>query len=100
MQVVESTGIVVTPYLEYPQLLGVLLRMLNESAPSVRHEVLKARRKPSCLLSAASHKWAAMHACQNLLEPLDGACNCLLSAMTLRRDMSPLAGQTCKLVHD
>ena len=48
MQVVESTGIVVTPYLEYPQLLGVLLRMLNESAPSVRHEVLKAYPSTCC----------------------------------------------------
>ena len=48
MQVVESTGIVVTPYLEYPQLLGVLLRMLNESAPSVRHEVLKACPSTCC----------------------------------------------------
>ena len=33
----------VTPYLEYPQLLGVLLRMLNEGAPAVRQEVLKVR---------------------------------------------------------
>ncbi|BDA44527.1 Serine/threonine-protein kinase TOR [Coccomyxa sp. Obi] len=42
-QVVESTGLVMTPYIEYPQLLGVLLRMLNEGEGShhVRREVLK-----------------------------------------------------------
>ncbi|KAK9806315.1 hypothetical protein WJX72_010074 [[Myrmecia] bisecta] len=40
-QVVESTGIVVTPYMEYPQLLGVLLRMLNEGTSNVQYEVLK-----------------------------------------------------------
>ena len=35
-----------TPYLEYPQLLSVLLRMLNEGEGSVhiRREVLKVRR--------------------------------------------------------
>lgn len=40
---VESTGLVMTPYIEYPQLLGVLLRMLNEGegSPLVRREVLK-----------------------------------------------------------
>ncbi len=34
-----------TPYLEYPQLLSVLLRMLNEGEGSVhiRREVLKVR---------------------------------------------------------
>ena len=44
-QVVESTGLVMTPYLEYPQLLSVLLRMLNEGEGSVhiRREVLKVR---------------------------------------------------------
>ncbi len=44
-QVVESTGLVMSPYLEYPQLLGVLLRMLNEGEGSqhVRREVLKVR---------------------------------------------------------
>ena len=42
-QVVESTGLVMSPYLEYPQLLSVLLRMLNEGEGSqhVRREVLK-----------------------------------------------------------
>ena len=42
-QVVESTGLVMTPYLEYPQLLSVLLRMLNEGegSPHIRREVLK-----------------------------------------------------------
>jgi hypothetical protein len=43
IQVVESTGLVMTPYIEFPQLLGVLLRMLNEGEGSqhVRREVLK-----------------------------------------------------------
>lgn len=40
-QVVESTGCVVSPYLEYPQLLGVLLRMLSEGGAAVRREVIK-----------------------------------------------------------
>lgn len=40
-QVVESTGTVVLPYLEYPQLLSILLRMLKEGAPHVRREVMK-----------------------------------------------------------
>ncbi len=40
-QVVESTGFVVVPYLEYPQLLGMLLRMLSEGSPGVRREVMK-----------------------------------------------------------
>ena len=29
------------PYLDYPQLLGVLLRMLSEGSPGVRREVMK-----------------------------------------------------------
>ena len=29
-QVCESTGVVVAPYMDYPQLLGVLLRLLGE----------------------------------------------------------------------
>jgi FKBP12-rapamycin complex-associated protein len=43
VQVVESTGLVMAPYLEYPQLLSVLLRMLNEGEGSlhIRREVLK-----------------------------------------------------------
>lgn len=28
----ESTGVVVAPYMDYPQLLGVLLRLLGEAA--------------------------------------------------------------------
>lgn len=28
----ESTGVVVAPYLDYPQLLGVLLRLLGETS--------------------------------------------------------------------
>lgn len=42
LQVVESTGAVVKPYLEYPQLLAILLRMLNEGTAN-RTEVLKVR---------------------------------------------------------
>lgn len=41
-QVVQSTGYVVSPYTEYPSLLGLLLRLLNgELAWSTRREVLK-----------------------------------------------------------
>lgn len=48
-QVVESTGLVMAPYIEYPQLLGVLLRMLNEGEGSqhVRREVLKVSSMPT-----------------------------------------------------
>ncbi|CAA0834265.1 Serine/threonine-protein kinase TOR [Striga hermonthica] len=41
-QVVQSRGYVITPYNEYPQLLGLLLKLLNgELAWSTRREVLK-----------------------------------------------------------
>ncbi|XP_047975859.1 serine/threonine-protein kinase TOR-like isoform X2 [Salvia hispanica] len=41
-QVVQSTGYVITPYNEYPQLLGLLLKLLNgELAWSTRRGVLK-----------------------------------------------------------
>ncbi|KAK4731492.1 hypothetical protein R3W88_024480 [Solanum pinnatisectum] len=41
-QVVQSTGYVITPYNEYPQLLGFLLKLLNgELAWSTRREILK-----------------------------------------------------------
>ncbi|KAL2594767.1 hypothetical protein AAZX31_11G002600 [Glycine max] len=41
-QVVQSTGYVITPYNEYPQLLGLLLKLLNgELVWSTRREVLK-----------------------------------------------------------
>ncbi|KAJ3676103.1 hypothetical protein LUZ60_003515 [Juncus effusus] len=41
-QVVQSTGYVITPYNEYPLLLGLLLKLLNgELAWSTRREVLK-----------------------------------------------------------
>ncbi|KAL1564547.1 non-specific serine/threonine protein kinase [Salvia divinorum] len=41
-QVVQSTGYVIIPYNEYPQLLGLLLKLLNgELAWSTRREVLK-----------------------------------------------------------
>ncbi|KAK2968912.1 hypothetical protein RJ640_018604 [Escallonia rubra] len=40
-QVVQSTGYVITPYNEFPQLLGLLLKLLNgELAWSTRREVL------------------------------------------------------------
>ena len=48
---VGSTGCVVSPYIEYPQLLGVLLRMLSEGTPSTRREVMKVRR--GCWMKAA-----------------------------------------------
>ena len=44
LQVVESTGVVVMPYLEYPQLLGMLLRLLSEGDLMCRAEVLKVRQ--------------------------------------------------------
>ncbi|KAH9605868.1 hypothetical protein KSS87_023466 [Heliosperma pusillum] len=41
-QVVQSTGYVITPYNDYPQLLGLLLKLLNgDLAWSTRREVLK-----------------------------------------------------------
>ncbi|KAL6013172.1 hypothetical protein ACLOJK_003664 [Asimina triloba] len=41
-QVVQSTGYVIAPYKEYPQLLGLLLKLLNgELVWSTRKEVLK-----------------------------------------------------------
>lgn len=43
-QLVENTGVVVVPYTAYPQLLGLLLRMMNEGQPKVRREVMKVRR--------------------------------------------------------
>jgi serine/threonine-protein kinase mTOR len=39
--VVESTGLVVIPYMQYPQLLAVLLRILSEGSPRARMEVVK-----------------------------------------------------------
>jgi FKBP12-rapamycin complex-associated protein len=43
-QIVESTGYVVTPYRDYPVLLGLLLRLLNgDLAWSTRREVLKVQ---------------------------------------------------------
>ena len=39
-QVIESTGVVVTPYMEYPQLLGMLqLSMYTSAAASHVHHV-------------------------------------------------------------
>ena len=41
MQIVENTGAVMTPYMDFPQLLAVLLRMLHEGTPAQRKEVMK-----------------------------------------------------------
>ena len=41
-QVVASTGIVVVPYNEYPQLLAILLRLLSEGSQPLRISVIKA----------------------------------------------------------
>ena len=38
---IESTGYVVAPYTDYPQLLGVLLKLLNESSFATRHKLIK-----------------------------------------------------------
>ena len=44
MQVVESTGVVVMPYMQYPQLLGILLHMLSDRTnDSLRLAVLTVR---------------------------------------------------------
>ena len=51
LQVIESTGVVVTPYMEYPQLLGMLLQMLSEGSPQARLEVLKVR---------SGHSWGTV----------------------------------------
>ncbi|MEW5302322.1 MAG: hypothetical protein WDW36_005122 [Sanguina aurantia] len=40
-QIVENTGTVMTPYLDFPQLLSILLRMLHEGSPVQRKEVMK-----------------------------------------------------------
>ena len=41
-QLVKSTGSVITPYLKYPNLLGLLLNFLKtEQGPSIRREVIK-----------------------------------------------------------
>ena len=63
-----------TPYLEYPQLLSVLLRMLNEGEGSVhiRREVLKVKHPvvvnliqkvlsdlQNCRLAEFGHRWGA-----------------------------------------
>ena len=42
-QVVASTGIVVGPYNEYPQLLAILLRLLSEGSQPLRISVVKVR---------------------------------------------------------
>ena len=42
VQVCESTGVVVAPYTDYPQLLSVLLRMLGEGGElGVKRDLLR-----------------------------------------------------------
>ncbi|GAX78992.1 hypothetical protein CEUSTIGMA_g6432.t1 [Chlamydomonas eustigma] len=40
-QIVESTGSVMTPYMDFPQLLAVLLKMLHEGSADIRKDVMK-----------------------------------------------------------
>uniref|UniRef100_A0A7S3R516 Serine/threonine-protein kinase TOR n=1 Tax=Dunaliella tertiolecta TaxID=3047 RepID=A0A7S3R516_DUNTE len=40
-QIVESTGTVMKPYMDFPQLLSLLLRILHEGSPQQRKEVMK-----------------------------------------------------------
>ena len=60
-QVIESTGVVVTPYMEYPQLLGMLLHMLNEGSPHARTEVLKVPTSLSHLTATVKAGVASVH---------------------------------------
>lgn len=41
LQIVESTGSVMTPYMDFPELLAVLLKMLHEGTAATRREVMK-----------------------------------------------------------
>ena len=69
LQVIESTGVVVTPYMEYPQLLGMLLQMLSEGSPQARLEVLKVSPKhqqtaqTSYCMTASDHAGLSSSAC-------------------------------------
>ena len=40
-RIVESTGSVVKPYLDYPHLLGILLKMLGDGSPAGRREIVR-----------------------------------------------------------
>ena len=51
---------VVTPYIDYPQLLGVLLRMLNEGTLETRKDLLKASRIHAELPSAFQGRIAVL----------------------------------------
>jgi FKBP12-rapamycin complex-associated protein len=57
-QVVESTGTVVVPYMEYPQLLGMLLGMLSEGAAPVRKVVINRKE-----IIKVSSKWCYCCTC-------------------------------------
>jgi len=48
MQIVESTGTVMSPYMDFPQLLSLLLRILHEGSPQQRKEVMKVRLSDGC----------------------------------------------------
>ncbi len=54
---VESTGLVGLPYTHYPQLLGVLLRILSEGSPRARMEVVKVRHRLLLVLLAQPPTW-------------------------------------------
>lgn len=43
VQIVESTGTVMIPYMDFPQLLSLLLRILHGGSPQQRKEVMKVR---------------------------------------------------------
>ena len=62
-QVVASTGLVVAPYNEYPQLLAILLRLLSEGSQPLRISVVKvsALHGPHVLLSCSLAELA--HCC-------------------------------------
>lgn len=51
---VESTGVVVSPYMEHPQLLSLLLRILTDGTPHARMEVVKVAA-PMCLPACLVH---------------------------------------------
>lgn len=40
-QIVESTGTVMKPYMDFPQLLSLLLRILHEGSPNQRKEAMR-----------------------------------------------------------
>ena len=47
-----------TPYMDFPQLLAVLLKMLNEGTGAARKEIMKVRggREQRCLCTLEGHR--------------------------------------------